>query len=106
MSGFAHVDDIVILSTSYREMHSLLETVNRRATAMHMRIYTSKTKAMSAFIPGESHLAVLLTGELLEDVEKFKYLGSMLAANGRGSEEIISRINPARSAFSRLQSYR
>ncbi len=69
---FAHVDDIVILSTSYRKMHSLLETVNRRATAMHMCIKASKSKAMSAFIPGEPHLAVLLTGEPLKDVEKFK----------------------------------
>ncbi len=33
-----------------------------------------------------------------------KYLGSMFVANGRGTEEIRSRINLARSAFSRLQS--
>ncbi len=47
---------------------------------------------------------VLLDGEPLEDVDKFKYLGSMFVANGQGTEEIRSRINLARSAFSRLQS--
>ncbi len=59
---------------------------------------------MSALIPGEQRQAILLDGEPLEDVEKFKYLCSMFVANGKGTEEIRSRINLARSAFSRLQS--
>ncbi len=59
---------------------------------------------MPALIPGEQRQAVLLYGELLESVDKFKYLGSMFVANGQGTEEIRSRINLARSAFSRLQS--
>ncbi len=37
-------------------------------------------------------------------MEKIKYLISMFVANGQGTEEIRSRINLARSAFSRLQS--
>ncbi len=64
----------------------------------------SKTKVMSALIPDEQHQAVLLDGEPLEDVDKFKYIGSMFVANGQGTEETRSRINLARSAFSRLQS--
>ncbi len=68
-----------------------------------MRINASKTKVMSALIPGEQRQAVLLDGEPLEDVDKFKYLGSMFIANGQGTEDIRSRINLARSAFSRLQ---
>ncbi len=37
------------------------------------------------------------------DVDKFKSLGTMVVANGQGTEEIRSRIDLARSAFSRLQ---
>ncbi len=59
---------------------------------------------MSALIPGEQYQAVLLDGEPLEDVDKFKHLGSMFVANGQGTEEIRSSINLARPAFSRLQS--
>ncbi len=69
-----------------------------------MRINASKTKVMSALIPGEQRQAALLDGEPLEYVDKFKYLGSMFVANGQGTEEIRSRINLARSAFSCLQS--
>ncbi len=69
-----------------------------------MRINVSKTNAMPALIPCEQRQAVLRDGEPLEDVERFKYLGSMFVANGQGTEEIRIRINLARSAFSRLQS--
>ncbi len=69
-----------------------------------MCINASKTKVMSALVPDEQRQAVLLDSEPLEDVEKFKYLGSRFVANGQGTEEIRSTINLARPAFSRLQS--
>ncbi len=69
-----------------------------------MRINASKTKVTSALITGEQAQAVLVDGELFEDVGKLKYLGSMLIANGQGTEEIRNRINFVRSTFLRLQS--
>ncbi len=83
-------------------MQGQLDAVNRHAAAVGMRM----TKVMSTLVPDEQRQAVLLDGEPLEDVEKFKYLGSMFVANGQGTEEIRSMINLARSAFSRLQSCR
>ncbi len=59
---------------------------------------------MSALIPHDQRQAFLFDGEPLEDVHKFKYLGSMFDANGHGAEEIRSGIYIARSTFSRLQS--
>ncbi len=102
VSDLTYADDIVILSSSYSEMQGLLEAVNRHAAVVGMHIKASKTKAMSVLIPGEQRQVVLLDGEPLEDVEKCKYLGSMFIANGQGTEEIRSRINLTRSAFSRL----
>ncbi len=58
---------------------------------------------MSTLIPGEQRQAVLLDGEPLQDVDEFKYLSSMFIASNQGTEEIKSRINFARSTFSRLQ---
>ncbi len=54
MSDLAYADDIVILnsSNSYSEMQGLLEAVNCYAAAVGMRISVSKTKVMSALIPG------------------------------------------------------
>ncbi len=85
-------------------MQGLLEAVNRHAAAVGMRVNASKTTVMSALIPGEQRQAVLLDGEPLVDVDKFKYLGLTFVANGLGTEEVRRSINFARSAFSRLQS--
>ncbi len=93
VSDLAYADDIVLLSSGYSEMQGLHEAVNRHAASVGMCINASKTKVMSALIPGEQRQAVLLDGEPLEDVDKFKYLDSMFVANGQGSEEIRSRIN-------------
>ncbi len=53
-------------------MQGLLEAVHRHAAAVGTRFNASKTKVMSALIPGEQRPAVLLEGEQLDDVDKFK----------------------------------
>ncbi len=53
MSDLTYADDIVLLSSSYSEMQGLFEAVNRHAAAIGVRINASKTKVMSALIPGE-----------------------------------------------------
>ncbi len=83
-------------SRNYRKMQGLLKSVIHHATAVGMCINASKIKA-SALIP------ILLDGATLEDAGKFKYLGSMLNTDVQGAEEIRSRINLVRSAFSHLQ---
>ncbi len=85
--------DIVILSSSFREMQGLIEAVSRHA------INASKTKVMPALIPNMQRQVVLLGAEPLDKGDEFKYF-----SNGQGTEEIRSRINLARSAFYRLQS--
>ncbi len=50
-----------------------------------MHINASKIKVMSTIIPGGQRQAVLLDGEPLEDVDKFRYLGSIFAANGQST---------------------
>ncbi len=81
-----------------------MQVVNSYAAAVGMRIDASKTKVMSALIPGELRRSVLLDDEPLEDVDKFKHLGSMFIANDQGTEEIRTRINLVRPAFSSLRS--
>ncbi len=88
----------------YREMRRLLEAVNHCAATVGMCITASETKVMSALIPVEQRQAVLLDGEPIEGVDKFKYLSSMLITSGQSTGEIRSRINLTLSAFSRLQS--
>ncbi len=73
VSGFAYANEIVLFSGSYMDMQGLFEAVNRHVAAVGMRINALKTKVMSAIIPDEQRQTVLLDGEPLGDVYKFKY---------------------------------
>ncbi len=42
---------------------------------------------MSALMPGEQRQAVVLDNEPMEDVDKFKYLGSRFVANARAPRQ-------------------
>ncbi len=81
VSDLTYAGGIVIISNNYREMQDLLETVS-----------ASKPKVVSAFMPGEQRQNFLLDGEPLEDVDKFKQLGSMFAANSQGTEVIKNSV--------------
>ncbi len=85
-------------------MQGLLESVDHHAIAVGMCINASKTKVLSAFIPSEQRQAVLLHGGPLEEVDKFKGIGSTCIAKGQDTDEVRNRIILARSTFSRLQS--
>ncbi len=91
----------MFLSNSYREKQGPLEAVNYHAKAASMHINASEIKGMSALNPNEQRRAILLDGEPLEDVDKFKYLGPMFIANCQSTEAIRSRVNLVRSTFAK-----
>ncbi len=93
MSDLVYADDIVTLSSSHREMQELLEAVNRHPAAASMRIRLSMVKVMSALISGEQCTTVLLDGEPFEEVNLLRL------------DVHRKRINLARSAFPRPQTY-
>ncbi len=59
----ADADDPVLLSNTYWEMQSLLESVKCHAAAVGMRINASKMKTISEHIPFEQRQAVRFYGE-------------------------------------------
>ncbi len=77
----------------------LLAMGSLRKVAVRVCSNTSKIKVVSAPTPGERHQAVLFGSELLENVDKFKYFGSMFITNVKRTEMIRSRIYLARILF-------
>ena len=49
---------------------------------------------------------VILTGEQLEEVDCFKYLGSQVAADGGCDRDVVHRINEGYRAWEALKSVR
>ena len=63
---------------------------------------TQRTYSFSNFVAISS---LVIDQKQLENVERFKYLGSMLTNDGRGTCEIKSRIAMAKAAFNKKKNH-
>ena len=84
------------------ELQNLTDSLSGRACAYGMEISTEKSKIMVNSINCDS-ADIHMNGEMLEEVNQFKYLGSILTKDGASKTEVKARITSATSALTRLE---
>ena len=90
-------NDLAVLSTTYRHLQ---EKTNRLSCfAKHTGLNISTTKTKTLFINTSTTEPILADGELLEKVDKFTYLGSIVSTNEATHNDINSRLGKAQCAF-------
>ena len=94
-------DDMVLIATSPERLQALIDEVDRIPKEFKLEIIRSKTKIMST-TNEPRRLLIRCRGELLAKVDKFKYLGSLIAQKADCSYEMKARSGTARSAFRSL----
>ena len=98
-----YADDVDMLAESVAEAQAMINDVAVKALSTGLQISLPKTKSMRT--DGMDETPVTLNGNQIEDVQSFKYLGSMVNPAGESSEEIQSRISSAWSVFLQLRKY-
>ncbi|CAH8662896.1 unnamed protein product [Schistosoma haematobium] len=97
-----YADDIVLFGEDADKMQSLLVALSNNARMFGMRFSPSKCKLLlqdwSALTP-----ELRIGSEVVERVDNFTYLGSLISPNGLVSDEISARIRKARLAFAKLR---
>ena len=94
-------DDAAIVTHDPVSLQRLLNKLSEACNVFGLTISTSKTVVMQQ---GVDHIRdFYLNGELIENVDKFCYLGSTVSFNLNMDEEISSRIGKAASTFGSLQ---
>ena len=101
INNLRYADDIVLIATSKEELQRLLDKLNQVSGNYGMRINTKKTKVMAATRNGEI-LNISVSGKRLEQVDCFKYLGSLISKESDCSKEIRARLGTARTALKDL----
>ena len=101
LNNLRFADDVVLIATSPEGLQALIDEVDRVSKEFQLEISTSKTKIM-ATTNELQQLLIRCRGEPLAQVEKFKYLGSIIEQKGDCSYEIRARLGAARSAFRSL----
>ena len=87
-------DDTVVVADSEEKLCQLVTEFGRVCRRRKLRVNVGKSKVMR-FTNNEdgNRLDVRLDGEVLEEVAQFKYLGSIIAADGGVEADICNRVN-------------
>ena len=94
-------DDVALLSHSTRQMQDKTDDLNVTSKKLGLDIHAIKSKVMRNSKAADT--GVSLNGNLLEFVDIFCYLGSMVDSTGGTEADIKARIGKARTSFAQLK---
>ena len=87
-------DDAVVVADSGKKLCQLVTEFGRVCERRKLRVNVGKSKVMKCTRNQDgARLNVLLNGEALEEVDQFKYLGSVIAANGGVEADVRHKVN-------------
>ena len=87
-------DDTVVVADSERKLCHLVTKFGRVCERRKLRVNVGKSKVMKCTRNDDgARLNVMLNGEALEEVDQFKYLSSVIAANGGVEADVHHRVN-------------
>ena len=87
-------DDAALVADSKEKLVRLIREFERVCNRRKLKINVGKSKVMRcSALGGNEPLNISLNGELLEEVNEFKYLGSMVASGGGMDAEVRERLS-------------
>ena len=98
-----YADDTVLIADSMEKLQRLVERVDAAGEEMGLRINRKKTECMVMSKRNAPACNISIGNENIKQVDKFKYLGSMLTEDGRSENEIRQRIGIAMNAFGKMK---
>ena len=103
LNNVRYADDTVLVADSMEKLQRLVERVNAAGEEMGLRINRKKTECMVMSKRNAPDCNISIGNESIKQVDKFKYLGSMLTEDGRSENEIRQRIGIAKNAFGKMK---
>jgi len=95
-----YADDLVLMAKEEMVLQGMIDKLIEIGRCCGLEMNVEKTKVMR-ISRQPSLVTIMIDQKQLENVECFKYLGSMLTNDGRCMCEIKSRIAMAKAAFNR-----
>ena len=92
-------DDQGMVASTEIGLQRQIDALNSTAKKYDMKINVKKTKTMVVSKKGGASVNILIDGERVEQVQKFKYLGAMMSEDGRSAGDVKARIGMAKTVF-------
>jgi len=102
ITDLRYADDAVLVADKRKKLQRMIDRLNETCREYGMKVNIKKTKVM--IINKEDRddgtsRTVMLEGVPLEQVNRFKYLGSWITQDARSEEDIRARVGMAKAAF-------
>src|SRR6476619_7380688 len=96
-----YADDQELVANTEAGLQSLMDSLNTTAKHYDMKINIKKTKAMVVSRYGGEKVNITVEGQSVEQVSKFRYLGSLISEDGRCLDDVKTRLEIAKNAFNK-----
>src|SRR6476619_3790978 len=96
-----YADDQGMVANTEAGLRSLMDSLNTTAKHYDMKNNIKKTKAMVVLRNGGERVNITVEGQSVEQVSKFRYLGSLISEDGRYLDDVKTRIGMAKDAFNK-----
>ena len=96
-------DDTVLLANTEEDLQRQIDKVNESCAAFGMEVNAKKTKVKVMEKQPGTKITIKSNGIALEQVNKYKYLGTFITADTRCMQEIKRRIGIAKKSFWELK---
>lgn len=101
VSDVRFADDQGMVSNTEAGLQRIMNKLNETAKRYDMKINVPKTKTMVVCWEGGGVVNVTVDGQRVEQVDSFKYLGSIISEDGTNLRDVKTRIALAKEAFNK-----
>jgi len=105
LNNLRYADDTALIAESSEELQVLLDKVVEESRKMGLSLNCKKTECMvitkKKIVP---RCEIIVENNLITQVKKFNYLGSVVTEDGRCDTEVRRRIGMAKDAFQKMKS--
>ena len=104
-SNLRYADDTVLIAESKEELQRLVDEVKDRSLVkgLKMNVKNTKTMVIRRNVEEVCKVEISVDGKILEQVDKYIYLGHIITEEGRCEVEIRRRLEIARSNFMNMK---
>ena len=106
VNNIRYADDTVLIADTQEKLQELVSALERacEARGMEINVGPGKTEVMGLTKRNEDlRVRITLGGRSVPQVERYKYLGCVIAKDGRSESEVVTRIGMAKSSFGKVK---